>query len=694
MIRAVELSDVVNESFFQTRLSPGGGISELQVELEHQQGGASSLKSIRQKQIVNRVNALHYQGVALIACLRHRDHERCLLLKASPDPATVGEVSATWIKDNDFPVNLAAFDLVKIILPSNHSVYEVEPATYHLSERGLVFSAPETCTTNDSRKQVRFPCMDRDVTVSLMQNAVSYCAHLLDYSVKGLLIDLESDQTAPLSWLNQNASAMLIISSPKGAVYSGQVRLICRGQRQYLLTPNSEPTPRYMPKEYRTHRQQVVPSPDLRFEHPITGRKQTLKVCDLSNLGFSVYEEKSQATLIPGLMLRNAQILLANNILLTCVTQVVYSSACETNANLTKVGFAILDISVEDHLRLTNLVQQAQDPSAYISNQVNLDDLFEFFFETGFLYPDKYAEIAKRREEIFRTYQLLYEKGADIGRHFVYQQAGQILGHFSKIRVFRKTWFCQHHAALNSHHAGLRVVRAISEYINDCHHLNPANIQFIIGYYRAANRFPRRYFGDYVASLQDPRKTSLDCLSYIHEARRFNGGPALLEQGWTMEEAKASDIVEFNGYYQKISGGLLPVALDITPEHYADQTLTEEYQKYGLQRQRTIYAMRLNGVPKILIDMQFAEFGVNLSEITNSITAYMIDPDRRYFSMLQYAIFQLAKQNDKLSSPVMVFPCQYIDQCGFEPDKEYTLWALNVPDGIQSYMQWMNKFCR
>lgn len=661
---------------------------------EPQKKSITQLKAIRQKQIFNRLNALHYQSIPLLACLQHKNHQRCIYLKAHPEPVSNERTTATWVKNEHFPSNLSSFDLVKIILSSNSGSYEFKPDVFHFGERTLAFTVPELAVEASYRKHQRFACEAKNIPVTLAQNAIIFKGRLLDFSANGILVDLDCDNNHSFGWLNANLTAALTVMSGDDPVYTGQVSLSSRSSGQYLLTPNFESTPRYMPKQYRARRQQLVPSPDLLFDHPITGKRQSLKIYDLSSLGFSVEEDKARGSLIPGLLLRHARISFASSFSLPCVAQAVYYRTDEKTPKYVRIGFTILHIDIEDHLRLINMVQQAQDPHAYISNQIDPSDLFDFFFETGFLYPHKYAEIANKRKEVTQAYMTLYDKGVGISRHFVYQNSGKILGHFSALRIFRKTWLCQHHAALKSHRAGLRVLRAISEYMNDSYQLNPANIKFITGYYREANRFPKHYFGDYVEELQDPKKTSLDCMSYVSEARKFFDAPAKLPTNWVLESATASDLIEFYGYYQMISGGLLPEALDMVPADFDDQSLAEIYQENGLSRRRNLYALRYLGAPKALIDVQFSDFGLNLSEITNSISVYMIDPQIKYFDMVRFAVNDLAIQNDKMSVPVMVFPNTYLLNCGFEADKEYIMWTINVPDSIESYMTWMNRCCR
>ena len=54
-----------------------------------------------------------------------------------------------------------------------------------------------------------------------------------------------------------------------------------------------------------------------------------------------------------------------------------------------KCGLALLDMELEDYGRLSALLHQAKNRSSYISNVVDLDDLWNFFFKSGFIYPQK-----------------------------------------------------------------------------------------------------------------------------------------------------------------------------------------------------------------------------------------------------------------------------------------------------------------
>lgn len=92
-----------------------------------------------------------------------------------------------------------------------------------------------------------------------------------------------------------------------------------------------------------------------------------------------------------------------------------------------KCGLVILEMDIQDHVKLLAFMQQVKDSKLYICAEVDMDALWNFFFETGFIYPEKYAFIQTNKEEIKETYRKLYTQNPNIARHFIYQDKGVIL---------------------------------------------------------------------------------------------------------------------------------------------------------------------------------------------------------------------------------------------------------------------------
>ena len=119
------------------------------------------------------------------------------------------------------------------------------------------------------------------------------------------------------------------------------------------------------------------------------------KIHDISSSGFSIIVDAENDGLFCGLIIRKIRLETSGDVLATVTAQVVHRSLKEDENGTPGVlcGFTILDMAVSDHTRLHKLLQQVEDPNAYLNSSVEQDALWEFFFETGFIYPEKYCSL-------------------------------------------------------------------------------------------------------------------------------------------------------------------------------------------------------------------------------------------------------------------------------------------------------------
>ena len=85
-----------------------------------------------------------------------------------------------------------------------------------------------------------------------------------------------------------------------------------------------------------------------------------------------------------------------------CSAQVI--SRLEKDEKTVRCDFAILDMDINCYSRLSISWPIQQTPYSHVSNRVEMDALWEFFFETGFIYPEKYDLIQSKKEAFKETY--------------------------------------------------------------------------------------------------------------------------------------------------------------------------------------------------------------------------------------------------------------------------------------------------
>jgi len=507
----------------------------------------------------------------------------------------------------------------------------------------------------------------------------------MDFNGYSFNVKLKAVPPQTFEWLNPVHSANIILSDGAVTIYSGECKIIRYFQglntRNYILKPLKQEIQRFKQKEYRSERHKLTPSPNITFQHPFTKRRVDLKIVDLSGSGFSVEEDERRTTLLPGMILPELSLNFSNNHKIKCSAQVVFRKpVVESNGGKwIKSGVALLDMDIQDHLKLIAMLHQAKNKNSYICNHVDLDALWNFFFETGFIYPDKYAVLQKNKKQIKETYAKIYTRNPHIARHFIYQDKGTIYGHMAMIRFYENAWMIHHHAARKSSakKAGLIVLDQIGRMINDSHRLYSLHMDYALCYYRPDNKFPSRVFGGAAKSIKDPKGCSLDGFACFHVNNRSRSIPDLPES-WRISETQPEDLEELADFYEHTSGGLMLEAIDLKPEKMDCSDLSNEYRQLGLTRVRHLYSLKKNGQLKAVLLANLSDIGLNLSDITNCVKVFVTNKAEFSAGILQAAISKVADITGKEDFPTLLYPAAFADEQKIPYEKIYNLWTLNL----------------
>jgi hypothetical protein len=409
-----------------------------------------------------------------------------------------------------------------------------------------------------------------------------------------------------------------------------------------------------------------------------------------------VEEDEYNTALLPGMILPDLELSFANSYKIQCSAQVVYRRTITetTGERWNLCGLALLDMAAQDHLKLTALLHQTRDRNSYISNDIDLDALWDFFFETGFIYPGKYAAIQKNKKRIKETYTKIYTQHPQIARHFIYQEKGTILGHMAMIRFFERAWLIHHHAARKSalNKAGLIVLDQIGRMINDSHRLYSLHMDFMLCYYRPDNKFPSRVFGGAVRSIKDPRGCSLEAFAYVNCNHRSRA-QIHLPQDWEIAAARREDLQELEDFYTHIYGGLMLKALDLTPDKFDCNDLSKEFSRLGLIRQRHLWALKKKGELKAVLLATISDIGLNLSDITNCVKAFVLDSKALPPDILHAAVATVADMTAKDDFPLLIYPASFADERAIPYNKIYNLWICSLQYS-DAYFKFMKRLLR
>ena len=342
-------------------------------------------KQIRKNHLINKLNYINFQNGTISLNFKHVRFGYKVSLKAEPLPCINDVVECIWLdSEKEKFQQLSAYELYEIQVNDGNNMLVINPGNIEVNEKGAFFTLPEISYEISYRKLRRYSC--EGITAQIIQNSVSFSGNLLDFNADSFCVQISVSPPQTFSWINQELNITLVLSDSKEMIYAGECKIIkCSGgrtTRNYILEPLIHEVRRFKPKDFRTTRHQLVPSPYVFFKHPFTQKLITLKINDLSGSGFSVIEDWEDSVLIPGLIIPELELNLANSFKASCKCQVIYRTVIDSNkdANKVKCGLVILDMDILDHGRLLALLHQVKDEKSFLSSNVDLDELWNFFF--------------------------------------------------------------------------------------------------------------------------------------------------------------------------------------------------------------------------------------------------------------------------------------------------------------------------
>ena len=654
-------------------------------------------KTIDLKSLINKINYTHFLDGTITATFRHKRYDSVLSILVNPQPCTNNELTCTWNSTDDLNLKLESHNFEHLLINDGKTALLIEPSAIKISRDALIFTLPDKCSELHSRKTRRHSC--EGIEAQLIQNSSNFQGSLLEFSATSLHIRVSAPPPQTFQWLNHESAAILVLSDrDNNIIYSAECNILKQSyeqhQRSIVVTPTSNHISKFKPKKYRSARQHLSPSPNINFRHPLMDKWIDLDVDDLSGAGLSVTENSCDSVLLPGLIIPELALTFANSDSLTCKAQVVYRTPPKNQeqTDTVKCGIAFLDMKIEEQSRLLALLYQANNKHSYLSNRVDLDALWKFFFDSGFIYPEKYLHLKSNKEVFKKTYQKLYEGKPNIARHFVHQDNGTILAHMSMVRFYRNSWLVQHHASrkTETRSGGLSVLSQISRYANEVHQLYSAHLNFLICYFRPENRFPRRVFGGTAKYINDPKGCSVDRFAYFHFRKSFKNQWDV-SHPWSFNQANTEDILELKRFIEHSSGGLMVPALDLDATALDKSQLFDEYKSLGMKREQYFYSLKIEGHLKAVVIINISETYLNMSDLTNCFKIIVIDSTglSRDLLFLMLSILCVKFELDEI--PALIYPTSFAEKANIKIEKFYNLWILNMQH-LDKYFDFCAKF--
>jgi hypothetical protein len=648
----------------------------------------ASAGNIDKKKLTNILNYLHFKGNHIYALLNHPLYEEGILVKIHPKPCSGDELICHW--DQAYSTyKLERYHFQYLIVSHDQSVILVPAQMLVMNGDGLTITLPETSLVISKRQSPRFAC--HDVKAELWQSGFQAVGELIDFNPHTFRIRVQSAPLSSFNWFNVEAPVTIRLSNDKHVFYSGNCSCMYQKQngqsREIVVAPTQDQIPRFKAKVFRNPRRQTSPPLYAVFNHPFMKKIVQREIFDISTTGFSVCDKSDEAVLMPGLIIPDMTISYAGILKIHCKVQVIYQKV-ETSV---RFGMAILDMDLKNYNNLNKLLDSMPGVGQGMTNEINLDELWDLFFDTNFMYPAKYGHIEAFREAFQETYRKLYSNASEIAKHFTCQKNGRIYSHVSLLRAYDKAWMIHHHAArpMNDKYMGFIVIKQLILYLNGAHLLPSAHMDYAFCYLRPENKFNERIYAGFTQEQNNTQITSLDLFSY--HTYETETKPAPLPSGWSLQECSTSDLWELKQFYNHHSGGLLWDMLCLDSRQQ-EESLEKVYAGMGFIRRWKPLALHCCGDLRAVIIAEESDVAINLSDLLNGFKVLIIDP-KTPPEIIISAVGNLTMASGVKSVPLMIYPSTYAKTNGLYNEKEYYLWILDVQHG-NAYMKYLARTYR
>jgi hypothetical protein len=637
--------------------------------------------TIDREKLVNTLNLLHFKGENLNILLSDHSRQEEILFDVPSQPC-LGETIVLKPDKKIFSRYISEhYQFQYLIFPFEQAIIYVPAEKVETVKEDLLFFLPDTSFLVSARQSPRFQSCG--VSADLWQNGFQAVGQLIDFNHKAFRLRVSATPPSSFHWFNVAVPSQIRLYDGDSVLYSGNCRSLYEindGQfREIVFSPVDNIIQRFTPKATRNPRLCNLSIIQIVFEHPFTKKNIQHTVVDISTSGFSLLDQSSEIVLFPGMIIPRMAISIAGILDLHCKAQVIH---CSADSDGVRFGIAILDMDLTNYKKLFQILNSVNDTEGAMLNRVNLDELWEFFFDTGFIYPNKYSLIQTFKEEFRDIYRRLYEESPDIANYFTYQKNGHIYGHISMIRSYEKTWMIHHLAArpIGGRTVGMDILKQLLYYLNDVKQLPSANVDYVITYFRPENKFPARIFGGFYEYHGNPHQCSLDLFAYMAYPQKK---PVTeLPAEWYVKECPDADSLEFEQFNRRHSDGLFPsivrpqtaAAVASLQDKYAEARFTRDWKFFILYHNDDLMAF--------IIDER-SDIGLNMSNLLSGIKIFVADDDLDP-EILFTSVSRIRELKTDESLSLMVYPAEYAYKNKMNPKmKDYALWILDMQYGSE-----------
>lgn len=416
-------------------------------------------------------------------------------------------------------------------------------------------------------------------------------------------------------------------------------------------------------------------------EHPFfPGRRIEGQVFEVSAAGMSCLLEKTSFPIIPGMRFTNCNLQLPHKPSREFMFEVAHVDFRSDGAiNQFKLGGEFVSAPIELVKDISSYSQEVAGGVIKDVSDEDFDLLWEFMFETNFIYQNKRRQIQSKSKEILETYHRLLAVENSVVKKIVFKEDQEIRGHVSAIRFFDHCWVIQHLNALKASGASAAqaMISGIVNFFYDARANANTETFYVMSFYRPDNLYPAILFGESCRRINDPLKSTYFDLAFGNYNSPTEKNLPFLDKVLTDSPAAYIDLSNLLIRNNMIAFmRAVGLGMATTP----DLKIQPKYMELGLFRERHLLSLsHENESVYALVEM--ASPGLNLSELTNAVYLFTEGLNEDNLKTLSETILEKAHQT--YFAPREMSPC-VLQRVGeqrastVEWSKIYTCWITSA----------------
>ncbi|MEW6439573.1 MAG: PilZ domain-containing protein [bacterium] len=440
----------------------------------------------------------------------------------------------------------------------------------------------------------------------------------------------------------------------------------------------------------------------LRFVHPVLGHRLTFPLRDLSVRGLAFDCDYTRHLLWKEFFLKDSEIELEGEVHPVGSVEVRSLSlrAAEGGIQEKTCGAEFFDLPCDTEKKISDYIFRKSNPHIVQVASEKIENLWQLFSKSGFLYPSKAAYLSRIKGEVNETWKTLLSGDHDFYKHIVFREGEEELGTASAVQVYENCWLFQH-LATTSHPVKLvakYVILGLAQFL-----MEHREIKYLITYFRKENSFPRKIYSGFLDSYpldEQLRFTKFNFLSCDLGGESKEIPPVRLP----MRPGRNGILIELAGESDKeiiescLRKELHPLLIRSRSLHRDSLTLPETsavFRPKGLFRDRYCLVARDRGELAAFALVENASPGMNLSGLLNTFCVWSMQSDRRSHEIKRILIRAVAGFYRSLGVRTAI--CLTLEEdpgdyaaVGFRKEKEYICFTSSRK-AIKSYYDYVQE---